>query len=197
MTTDAIVLEDLDKFFPPALSGWRAFVQPFVRPTQRALQRISLQVSAGEAMALVGANGAGKSTLLRILATLLLPTRGCARVAGFDVVREGARVRSQLGFQIGSDADFYARLTARENLRFFAALNHIAGGEAAKRIDSVADLLGLGDALERPGAHTLNRDGAPAGARAGHPASSGGPSSRRTDAKPRSDGRGAIPPVSR
>ena len=149
MTTDAIVLEDLEKYFPPALPGWRAFAQPFVTPTQPALCGISLQVRTGEVMALVGANGAGKSTLLRILATLFLPTRGTARVEGFDVVREGARVRSQLGFQIGSDAGFYARLTAYENLRFFASLNNIIGREAAQRIASVADLLGLSDALGR------------------------------------------------
>ena len=85
MTNFAVSLENVEKCFPSAASGWRAFVHPISRLTVPALRGISLEVKKGEVLALVGANGAGKSTLLRILTTLLLPTRGYAHVCGFDV----------------------------------------------------------------------------------------------------------------
>ena len=149
MTTHALVVENLEKYFPPALTGWRALLQPFARLTIRALGGISFRVASGEALALIGANGAGKSTLLRILATLFLPTQGRAEVAGFDVVREPARVRGQLGLYTGADAAFYGRLTARENLEFFATLNNLPRRETARSIARNAELLGLGEALDR------------------------------------------------
>lgn len=106
-------------------------------------------MQSGEVMALVGANGAGKSTLLRILTTLLLPTKGRAWVGGADVEREPRRVLQQLGFHSGSDASFYARLTAHENLRLFATLNNISSADAAGRIDHLAELLHLGSVMDR------------------------------------------------
>ncbi|MGB9431168.1 MAG: ATP-binding cassette domain-containing protein, partial [Candidatus Acidiferrum sp.] len=119
MSDSAISIDSLEKSFPQARNGWRALLQPFAAPTLEALRGISLHVKLGEAVALLGTNGAGKSTLLRILATLLLPTRGTAQVAGFDTAREPAAVRRQLGYHAGSDLGFYARLTGEENLRFF------------------------------------------------------------------------------
>lgn len=148
MIAEALRVEDVEKFFPPALSGWKGFVSlaPFTVP---ALRGISFTAAPGEAIALVGANGAGKSTLLRILTTLLLPTRGRAWVGGADVLRAPAQVRKQIGFHSGSDASFYARLSARENLRLFAFLNNISRSEADRGMAELADWLGLGDALDR------------------------------------------------
>ena len=114
-----------------------------------ALRRISLQVESGEALALLGANGAGKSTLLRIIATLLLPTRGIAKVAGFDAARQPAEVRRHLGYHAGSDLGFYARLTGAENLRFFGRLNHLSDSFVRSRISALADRFELGEALDR------------------------------------------------
>ena len=85
MATEALRVEELEKFFPPAVSGWRALLHPLAKLTSPALRGVSFSVQAGEVLALVGANGAGKSTLLRILTTLLLPTRGRAWVGGADV----------------------------------------------------------------------------------------------------------------
>jgi len=143
----AITIDRLEKSFPRALSGWRALLQPFAAPTLEALRGISFQVKTGEAVALLGTNGAGKSTLLRILATLLLPTRGRALVVGHDSAREPAAVRRQLGYHAGSDLGFYARLTAEENLRFFGQLNHLSGSYLRSRITTLSEQFELGAAL--------------------------------------------------
>jgi ABC-type multidrug transport system ATPase subunit len=144
-----IIIDSLEKFFPRTYGGWRAFLQPFAAPSQPALRGVSLEVHAGEAVALLGTNGAGKSTLLRILATLLLPTRGRALVAGHDAAREASAVRRQLGYHAGSDLGFYARLTGRENLHFFGRLNHLSASFLRSRIASLAELFELRDALEK------------------------------------------------
>jgi ABC-type multidrug transport system ATPase subunit len=145
----AIILDSLEKWFPPALSGWRAFLQPFAQPTAPALQGISLEVKQGEAVALLGVNGAGKTTLLRILATLLLPTHGTASLAGHDTAREPAAVRRQIGYHAGSDLGFYARLTGRQNLRFFGRLNHLSDEFSASRIEILGERFGLTSVLDR------------------------------------------------
>jgi len=145
----AITIKSLAKSFPPARSGWRAFLQPFEKPTAVALDGISLDVRRGEAVALLGANGAGKSTLLRILATLILPTGGTASVSGHDAVREPRLVRQRLGYHAGSDIGFYPRLTGRENLRFFGRLNHLSSDTVTRRTNDLAVQFQLTDALDR------------------------------------------------
>ena len=98
---------------------------------------------------MLGANGAGKSTLLRILATLLLPTKGRAQIAGHDAVRDPRAVRRQLGYHAGSDQGFYGRLTGRQNLRFFGRLNHLSKATALQRIALLAEQFHLEEALDR------------------------------------------------
>lgn len=149
VTENAVAVEAIEKFFPPARSGWRAFLQPFEKATVAALAGISFRVRRGEALALLGANGAGKSTLLRILATLLVPTRGNAQIAGHDAVRNPRAVRRQLGYHAGSDLGFYARLTARANLQFFGCLNHLPAAVTTQRIAQLSDQFHLGEVLER------------------------------------------------
>jgi len=145
----ALSLENVEKYFPPAASGWRALLHPISRLTVPALRGVSFEVKPGEVLALVGANGAGKSTLLRILTTLLIPTRGRAQVCGFDVAREPARVRLHIGYHTGADACFYSRLSARENLILFAGLNNLSGAEASRRIADLSGPFGLSELLDR------------------------------------------------
>ncbi|MFZ3216982.1 MAG: ABC transporter ATP-binding protein [Candidatus Acidiferrales bacterium] len=149
MPAPAIFVESLEKFFPPALSGWRALLHPLARPTERALAGISFSVQPAEAVAIVGPNGAGKSTLLRILATLILPTRGRAAISACDVARQPSRARRQLGYHTGGDEGFYTRLSARENLRFFAAMNNMSNAEARRRIALTAERMGIAAELDR------------------------------------------------
>jgi ABC-type multidrug transport system ATPase subunit len=149
VTEAAIRVESLAKSFPPARSGWRAFFQPFEKPTAMALAGVSFEIGEGEALALLGANGAGKSTLLRIIATLLVPTSGQARVAGHDTVHGSRAVRRRLGYHAGTDHGFYARLTARENLLFFGQLNLLSSSAAARRISQLGEQFEFGEALDR------------------------------------------------
>ena len=85
------------------------------------LDGVSLEVRAGEALALLGANGAGKTTVLRVVATLLRPSRGRATVAGLDCVKEAEQVRRLVAY-VGHGSHLYEDLTARENLKFWMTL---------------------------------------------------------------------------
>jgi ABC-2 type transport system ATP-binding protein len=94
---------------------------------------------------ILGPNGAGKATAIRILATLLTPTGGHASVLGFDVVKESNEVRKHIGLVLGGDRGLYGRLSGRDNLRYFAALNHMKPREAGQRIGELLELVGLTD----------------------------------------------------
>jgi ABC-type multidrug transport system ATPase subunit len=146
---ESIIVEDLHKYFPPARTGWRAMVQPLIRPTVPAITGVSFSIKPGEAVAIIGPNGAGKSTLLRVVATLLLPTKGSVRVGGYDTRAEPRRACQKIGFHTGGDGGFYARLTGRQNLRFFATLNHLTRREADERIAALEKQLGLTEALAK------------------------------------------------
>jgi sodium transport system ATP-binding protein len=114
----------------------------------RAVDGVSFRVEPGQIYGLLGANGAGKTTALRMLATLLQPTRGHATVAGFDVVREPAKVRAHVGFLAASTA-LYGRLTARETLAYFGELNGLPAGQIAARTKQLADELDMHEFLDR------------------------------------------------
>jgi ABC-2 type transport system ATP-binding protein len=108
-----------------------------------AVRGISFEVRRGELFGLLGPNGAGKTTTIKMLITLLLPTAGEARVLGLDVARHAREVRQRIGYVFGGDRGLYERLSARDNLRYFAELYGVAGREQRARIDAVLETVGL------------------------------------------------------
>lgn len=105
-----------------------------------AVDRISFMVKKGEIFGLLGPNGAGKSTVIRMLCTLLRPTSGEARVAGFEIVKEAGKVREHIGL-VAEKIILYDRLTARENLKFFGRLNHIPAKTISERTKKLLELV--------------------------------------------------------
>jgi ABC-type multidrug transport system ATPase subunit len=116
-----------------------------------ALADVSLTLPAGQTLVVFGPNGAGKSTLLRVLATLLRPTTGVARVLGRELPREGWAVRGRLGL-LGHDALLYRDLTGRENLRYYARLYELPPA----RVDEVLGLVDMERRADEP-VRTLSR----------------------------------------
>jgi ABC-2 type transport system ATP-binding protein len=114
----------------------------------RAVDGIDLVVAEGEIYGFLGPNGAGKSTTVHMLTTLLPPTDGRARVAGFDVVKEGPKVRAAIGAAL-QEAALDPLLTGREHLRLQTALHGISGDERQRRSDELLERVGLEAAAER------------------------------------------------
>jgi ABC-2 type transport system ATP-binding protein len=108
-----------------------------------AVRGVSFEVAAGELFGLLGPNGAGKTTTIKMLITLLLPTAGTARVLGYDVVADPRRVRASIGYVFGGDRGLYERLSALDNLRYFAELYGVEPRQQRRRIAELLDLVGL------------------------------------------------------
>ena len=114
----------------------------------RAVDGIDLRVDPGEIYGFLGPNGAGKSTTVHMLTTLLPPTAGSARVAGYDVVKEGPKVRKAIGAAL-QEAALDPFLTGREHLRLQTAMHGIVGDERRRRSDELLERVGLTEAADR------------------------------------------------
>ena len=108
-----------------------------------ALAGVDLDVEPGEFFGLLGPNGAGKTTLIKILTTLLLPTSGTARVAGFDVVNETAKIRRVINMVSGGEQSGYGLLTTREQLWMFSQFYGLSQRDGWKRVDELIEITGL------------------------------------------------------
>jgi ABC-2 type transport system ATP-binding protein len=109
-----------------------------------AVDHINLEINKGEIFGLLGPNGAGKTTTIRMLCTLLEPTDGTAKVAGYDIRSQPAEVRRNIGV-VSEGVDLYSDLTARENLILLGKLFGVPKKTLMKRIEDLLDFIGLTD----------------------------------------------------
>jgi ABC-2 type transport system ATP-binding protein len=114
----------------------------------RAVAGVDLKVAEGEIYAFLGPNGAGKTTIVRILTTLLRPTAGSARVAGFDVVSEASQVRQTIGVAL-QEAALDPLMTGRELIRLQATLHGLPRDEGRRRADALLERVDLVEAADR------------------------------------------------
>jgi ABC-2 type transport system ATP-binding protein len=120
-----------------------------------ALEHIDLDVAPGEFFGLLGPNGAGKTTLIKILTTLLLPTRGTARIFGFDVSRDTKQIRRIMNMVAGGEQSGYGILEVREQLWMFSQFYGLGARDGWKRVDELIDAVGL-DEQRRQKVSTLS-----------------------------------------
>lgn len=142
----SVRVENLCKTYPASFPRLKKFFRLSVEAPVEALRNVSFEIERGEIFGLIGGNGAGKTTLTKIIATLVQPTGGRVSVENFDSVADEVKVRSLIGLATAEERSFYWRLTAHQNLMFFARLYGIKDGEARKRIAEIfarLDLTGL------------------------------------------------------
>jgi ABC-type multidrug transport system ATPase subunit len=146
---DRVVFESVRKVFRhrPALFNWLGKERG---GETIALKDVSFSAGRAEVLVLLGPNGSGKTTTLKLISTVLLADAGSVRVGGFDAQRDAGEVRRQVGLAIAAERSFFPRLSARENLDFFAALDEVSRSERPRRIQEVLRDTGLeeqGDTL--------------------------------------------------
>jgi ABC-2 type transport system ATP-binding protein len=108
-----------------------------------AVRGVSFEIGEGELFGLLGPNGAGKTTTIKMLITLLIPTSGTATVLGYDVVKDAREVRKRIGYVFGGERGLYERLSAYDNLRYFAELYAVPPKDQRRRIAELLELVGL------------------------------------------------------
>lgn len=147
---NAIEVSNLNRVYRAQIGVFNRSIKEVV-----AVDDVSFEVKAGELFGLLGPNGAGKTTTVKMLTTLLIPTRGSARVAGFDVVKQANEVRRRIGFIFGGERGLYWRLSGDDNLRYFASLYGVDPAISKKRIPYLMELVGLqGRGNERVGGYS-------------------------------------------
>ncbi|WP_449455124.1 ABC transporter ATP-binding protein [Streptococcus suis] len=114
-----------------------------------ALKGVTFSIERGEIFGLLGPNGAGKSTTIKILSTMLLPTSGTVEISGYDIYREEQQIREKINFIFGGERSLYFRLSAEENLFYFADLYKIPRKKQLELVPSLLELVGLGDVANR------------------------------------------------
>jgi ABC-2 type transport system ATP-binding protein len=135
---NAIEVRDLHRVFRATIGTIRRRTKEVV-----GVDGISFDVREGELFGLLGPNGAGKTTTVKMLTTLLIPTSGSATILGHDIVRDAEAIRPQIGFIFGGERGLYWRLSAKDNLRYFADLYHVDPDIARRRIKELLELVGL------------------------------------------------------
>jgi ABC-2 type transport system ATP-binding protein len=141
----AIECRGLVKSFPKRRTWTEAIRTPFRTEWQLVTDHVSCEIAQGEFFGLLGPNGAGKTTLMRMLATTVLPDGGTATVHGADVVRDARAVRGMIASVFANERALLWRISASDNLRYFAALLGLRGAARTARIAEVLELVEMTD----------------------------------------------------
>jgi len=139
----AIQTVNLTKKYPAPYAAKNLFSAGRLRESFTALDSVSISVDKGRLFGLIGPNGAGKTTLIKTLCTTISPTSGSAFVNGFEIRKDGAKIRGCIGLISGDQRSFYWRLTGKQNLEFFASLLNLTRETAKKRISTLLEELDL------------------------------------------------------
>ena len=155
MAKNALVAENLGKYFPPTLTGWRALLLPFSKLTLRALSGVSFSVASGEVLALIGANGAGKSTLFDVVCGRLRARRGRILLGGpeavdvVDITHTPTHRRARLGLgRTYQRLEVFGSLSVAENL--LVAARAAGGADPGGAVADTLRRLGLADFAAYP-----------------------------------------------
>ena len=139
----AVAITNLAKTYPVPFLRLKKLLRRKFKPPVEAVRNVSFNVHEGEVFGLIGPNGAGKTTLTKIIATLVQPTSGQVTVRGHDSVHDDEIVRRNVGLAGAEERSFYFRLTAEQNLLFFARLYGLSGSSARQRISELLALFEL------------------------------------------------------
>jgi ABC-2 type transport system ATP-binding protein len=145
----AVSIEHLSKTYPVPFLRLKKFFRRKSKPPADALRDVSIDLREGEIFGLIGPNGAGKTTLIKVIATLIQPTSGSVLVRGYDSVRDDEQVRRNVGLAGAEERSFYWRLTAEQNLLFFARLYGLSRRDARVRIVELFELFEFKDLARR------------------------------------------------
>lgn len=137
-----VVLESVSKVFHhrPALFNWAGKER---KGATQALHDVSFNVHPGHVLVLLGPNGSGKTTALKLISTVLLPDAGRVLVANTDTETNSSFVRQHVGFAVANERSFFPRLSAEENLNFFAALDEVPRADRPQRVREILFDVGL------------------------------------------------------
>ena len=144
---DSVVFESVSKIFRhrPALFNWMGRERG---GETHAVADLSFDIPQGNVLVLLGPNGSGKTTTLKLVSTMLLPDRGRVVVEGADTSRDPQAVRKHVGFAVAAERSFFPRLSARENLEFFAAIEDVPRKTRADHVHCMLGRTGLTEAAE-------------------------------------------------
>ena len=136
----------------PIAKRYRELVLAPFRPRKvfTALKSVDLEVDGGDRIAVLGPNGAGKTTFLKLVGGLLLPSEGEILVNSHNTLHHNAAARKSVGFVMNEERSFFWRLTGRQNLEFFAALDNLSGDNLKERSQELIRFVGLEAHIDQP-----------------------------------------------